>query len=318
MAVGSASSISIVLSDGDPDGIRTAEIGVSTIKVIAFRRNQLERACSEFGDYLPKCGVYLLYGQDEAENDVVYIGESEKVSSRLKFHKGNSKEPKDYWLDTVVIVSKDENLTKSHVRFIEAKLIAAVNQNVSWKLANNKLTNGNPPLAAKLPQAEIIKMREFIDQAKILTRMIGCDFFKATSGNLANAVADVAPIEASVSPEFRTSGLGYDAKAVVLGLSGDWVVKAMSRARITEANCLSNGVRKIREQLKAAGKLVESEGALIFQEDCLFKSPSTAANVVCGTMVNGRNAWKLENGIPYSQWESEQAGPLPDSNYEIE
>jgi hypothetical protein len=35
----------------------------------------------------------------------------------------NSKEAKDFWERTVVIVSKDENLTKSHVRYLESRLI---------------------------------------------------------------------------------------------------------------------------------------------------------------------------------------------------
>ena len=305
MSIGKASAISIVLSDGDPDGIRTAEIGISTTMVVAFRRSQLEKVCTQFGSDMKKPGVYLLYGQDpNTEADVVYIGESEDVASRLKNHNSNSKEPKDYWIDTVVMLAKGENLLKSHVRYVEAKLIAAANHNVVWKQANKQLVSGKPPKAATLPEAETIKMEEFIEQAKILVRTLGCDIFKATSGNLIKEQLVPAASETQDSPEFRYSGSGFDARAIVSGTSGDWIVKAFSRARAIETKALPNGVKKLRERLKAAGILVESGDALEFKQDCSFKSPSTAANVVAGTPTNGRLAWKLASGASYADWES--------------
>jgi hypothetical protein len=36
-------SINIFLLDGDPDGVKVAQIAMSTIQAIAFRRNQLRR-----------------------------------------------------------------------------------------------------------------------------------------------------------------------------------------------------------------------------------------------------------------------------------
>lgn len=305
MSIGKASAISIVLFDGDPDGIRTAEIGISTTMVIAFRRSQLEKVCTQFGSNMKKPGVYMLYGQDPiTDSDVVYIGESEDVTARLKNHNCNSNDPKNYWTDTVVLLAKGENLLKSHVRYVEAKLIAAANHNVVWKLANEKLVGGKPPKAATLPEAETIKMEEFIDQAKVLVRTLGCDIFKATSGNLIKEQLVPAASETQDSPEFRYSGSGFDARAIVSGTSGDWIVKAFSHARAIETKALPNGVKKLRERLKAAGVLVESGDALEFKQDCSFKSPSTAANVVSGTPTNGRLAWKLASGASYADWES--------------
>jgi hypothetical protein len=305
-----SSAISIVLSDGDPDGIRTAEIGVSSTKVIAFRRSQLEKVCANFSADLKNHGVYLLYGQDPiTEADVVYIGESQSVASRLKQH--NSKDQKDYWTDTVVMISQNDNLLKSHIQYIEAKLVSVVKHNVSWKLANEKLIGEKPQKAATLPQAETIKMRDFIDEATLLTRTLGCDVFKATTGNLIKQTADSASNITPDSPEFRHVGTGFDAKAVVSGASGDWIVKATSRARIIGTNALPNGVNKLRDRLKAAGVLVESNGYLEFKEDCSFSSASTAANVVGGTPINGRLAWKLASGANYAQWESSQAAIDP-------
>jgi hypothetical protein len=46
-----------------------------------------------------------------------YIGEAEIVRDRLKQHK-----TKEFWVFAIVLVSKDENLTKAHLRYLESRL----------------------------------------------------------------------------------------------------------------------------------------------------------------------------------------------------
>ena len=69
-------SINIFLLDGDPNGIRVAQMSMSTIQAIAFRRNQLGRVRSTFGE-IERPGVYVLLGADDADPDQVlaYLGE---------------------------------------------------------------------------------------------------------------------------------------------------------------------------------------------------------------------------------------------------
>ncbi len=50
---------------------------------------------------------------DSPTKDRVYVGEGDNVLTRLVKHEGD--ESKDYWTRSVVS-SKDENLTKAHVR----------------------------------------------------------------------------------------------------------------------------------------------------------------------------------------------------------
>lgn len=312
MSCNKARSIHIFLLDGDPDGVRMAQIAMSTIQAIAFPRSLFSRVKSEFKE-IKRPGVYLLLGSDPNDNDqrVAYVGESEDVAERLQFHSGNEKgkDKKEFWTDTIALISKDENLTKSHARHIEAKLISAANSNPRWKLTNAK----KPPVAGKLPKPDEAAMGEFIDQAKTLTGALGWDLFKATTGKL-------APTEANQgnnsnlpdSPEFYFSGTGFNATAIVNGTNGDWIVREKSTARLDMAKAMPNGAKKLREQLKETGKLIEVNGALRFQEDCLFTSPSTAACVVSGNSTNGRLAWKRNDGMTYSDWEIEQSKSISD------
>lgn len=78
-------SINIFLLDGDPNGIRVAQIMMSTIQAIAFRRNKLGEVRKTFPE-IERPGVYILIGEDESEPDrqLAYIGESEGVGDRLR------------------------------------------------------------------------------------------------------------------------------------------------------------------------------------------------------------------------------------------
>ena len=51
-------SINIFLLDGDPNGIRVAQIMMSTIQAIAFRRNKLGEVRKTFPE-IERPGVYM-------------------------------------------------------------------------------------------------------------------------------------------------------------------------------------------------------------------------------------------------------------------
>ncbi len=57
-------SINIFLLDGDPDGIRIAQISMSTIQAIAFRKLEMKQVRGTFPE-LARPGVYMLLGFDE-------------------------------------------------------------------------------------------------------------------------------------------------------------------------------------------------------------------------------------------------------------
>jgi hypothetical protein len=114
-------TIRIYLVDGVPTEILTAEIMNWTGKVIVSPRSQLDQLASR--PEAKRTGVYLLIGPDpeNTARDLVYVGEGDNVLNRLLKH--NKDEEKDFWSQTVLIISKDDNLTKSHVRFLESRLI---------------------------------------------------------------------------------------------------------------------------------------------------------------------------------------------------
>ncbi len=303
-----ATSIHIFLPDGDPDGVRMVQIAMSTIQAIAFRRSQFARVRNEFKE-ISRPGVYLLLGTnpDDPDSNIGYIGESYDIATRLKSHNSSNTTENnlEFWTDTIALVSKDDNLTKSHARYIEAILIKAASENNRWKLINGQ----QPTEAGKLPRPDEAAMDEFIEQSKTITGALGWDLFKPVTGHHLTAQADsiqsTGP-EILDSPEFSFSGGGFSAKAIVSGTTGNWIIKENSIAKLQAAPKIPKSAKKYRDQLLTDGILMGNSGGLVFSKDCSFKSSSIAASIVCGAAKAGPTAWKLPSNKTYADWEKEQ------------
>src|SRR5436305_9983610 len=111
-------SIRIFLKDGSVTGIKFCELVNHAILAVACPRNRLSELANEVEPNRP--GIYFLFGLDEESTQMkAYIGEAENVYNRLQNHSIN----KEFWNEVVFIVSKDENLTKSHVKYLESRLV---------------------------------------------------------------------------------------------------------------------------------------------------------------------------------------------------
>ena len=116
MALGK--SIRIYLADGSVAGIRRGEIVNWTGQAIACPRSRFPEL-KEWSEEAKRPGIYFLFGQnEESGQDAVYIGEAEIVLDRLYSHISG----KEFWTELIAFTSKDDNLTKGHVRYLESRL----------------------------------------------------------------------------------------------------------------------------------------------------------------------------------------------------
>lgn len=299
-------SIRIFLVDGTSSGVRTAELGLSTIKALVVPRASLSTASKRAE--MQKTGVYVLVGADSDSpgKRKVYIGEGDAIVTRLATH--NRDEAKDFWDECVLFVSKDENLTKSHVRYLEARLIALASEAKRATIANET----EPPAENRLPESDGVEMEEFISQARLLLGALGYDLFEpqtlpastASSVPLGNGVD--SPVSGS-APKFGYSGEGFNATCIVDVEAGQFIVAKDSLARKRETDSLTATYRNLRLQLIQSGVLVEANGASYrFEQDYSFGAPTAAAQVVSGSTVNGRYAWKTADGESLADWQNKQ------------
>lgn len=193
--------VKLFLVDGTPGGLTTAEITNWTGHVLSARRSDLADLLRR--EEAERTGVYLLLGEDEsAVGDTrCYVGEADVVATRLRSHAKD----KAFWNQVVVITSKDTNLTKSHGRYLESRLIELAAQ-----AGRVTLENGTAPPTPRLPEADASDMEYFLGQLQIVLPVLGVNAIRVRS-----ARTDAAQSTPSESPIFtlRNARQGVDASA---------------------------------------------------------------------------------------------------------
>ncbi|EIU1660865.1 GIY-YIG nuclease family protein [Pseudomonas aeruginosa] len=299
-------SLRLFLVDGTPNGLLTAEIMNWTGHVLTGPRSKLAELVQR-----PECartGVYFLVGPDP-DNSLrfrVYIGESDDVAKRLKSHnRPEEAGGKDFWERVCLVTSKDQNLTKAHVKYLESLLIG-----IAGNLGRCELVNGTAHEYVSLPESDRADMAFFLEQIRTVLPVLGFDFLRElTKPSAPAAVSTAAPV--SRSPRFvlelsrsRLSAQGQE-------IDGEFFVLKGSSAR-AEWVGTERGYQGLFKQLVDEGVLVADGGEhLTFSDDYAFSSPSAAAAVVCGRAANGRTSWLVEgSGQTYAAWQDSQLNGL--------
>ena len=288
-------SIRIYLSDGSVSGIRHAEIVNWTGQAISAPRISIKEL-KDWGESL-KPGVYFLFGVDEeTSDDAVYIGEAENVFNRLSSHIAN----KDFWNEVIFFTNKDENLTKSHVKYLESRLC-----DLTSKAGRYTLTNGNEPQVSVLPRGDRDAMEEFIDNIKTLLGVMGHRVLESYTESPGNSPTEPEQHNAEALPLF------LDIKKITakaLRTDEGIVVLSGSHAKRSATKSLAKGPREARDALIAKSVLVPEGDHFMFSKDHLFTSPSQAAAVIMGYPVSGPQYWKTKDGTTLK--EIEEALPI--------
>lgn len=297
-------SIRIFLADGTPGGLLTAEIVNWTGHVAAAPRSDLA-ALLQRPD-TARTGVYILLG-DDPENpggQLAYVGEGDDVSTRLKKHaQPYEKGGKDFWDRALVVTSKDSNVTKTHARYLESRLISLA------RLANRaRLDNGTAPPPIRMSEAEESDMESFISRVQIVLPVLGVNIFRSaiTIAKATNERAAVGPL--GDSPIFELRLRKDDLLAVAREVDGEFTVLAGSHVREKWIGSdHHDGYNILRDRLMHDSTILPAQdGRLQFTHDTVFSSPSAAAAVVVGRGANGRNDWRVQDtGISYGEWQNQ-------------
>ena len=304
-------SIRIYLADGSVSGIRHGEIVNWSGQAISCPRTKF----ADLKDWAEarRPGVYFLFGvDDDTGREVVYIGEAEIVTERVSSHISG----KDFWSDLVAFTSKDDNLTKGHVRYLEARLVQLASSAGRYVLKNA----ASPQLPA-LPRPDRDAMEEFIDNIRTLLGVLGHRALEPLTMRPApESIVTTTPVPSFSPPTpspvpsepanfyLRIGGLIASAIRTNEGI----VVLAGSDVASDVQASLSMGYRSLRDGLIASGVITQDGGKYKFTRDHLFPSPSQAAAVVVGYSINGRDAWKTKEGRTWGQVEEAAAKQLLD------
>ncbi len=290
--------VKLFLVDGTPGGLTTAEITNWTGHVLSARRSDLADLLKR--EEVQRTGVYLLLGDDETSlgDTLCYVGEADVIGTRLRHHANDP--AKGFWDRVVVITSKDTNLTKSHGRYLESRLIQ-----LAAKAGRVSLENGTAPPTPNLPEADASDMEYFIGQLQIMLPVLGVNAIRVRP---APSPQTADPVE---SPVFALSNAKSGVEARAQQIDGEFTLLTGSRVvptwhgigKATSTQKAYASYRARHEGLLADGSIVAENGVGLVTRDIVFSSPSTAGAVALGRSCNGRVEWVSPEGS-FGAWES--------------
>lgn len=285
--MGYGRTIRIYLADGSPTGIKHAELVNWTGQAVVCPRGRVSELSKWPESQRP--GVYILMGEDAtATKPLIYVGEAENVLLRLLSHvKG-----KEFWDQVVFFTSKDENLTKVHVKYLEARMVE-----LAHEAGRAALENGTTPQLPALPRSDRDAMEEYLEPARILLGALGFPLLQP----LVKKSPSTDKAESGTSGPLAAVRLHFDlpkrgVKAEGAATDEGFVVFAGSLGDGTVRESLQQGWRDLREELLAQGSIEVVGKQIRFAKDILFKSASAAASVTSGGVWNGRAGWKDAQG----------------------
>ena len=288
-------TIQLFLVDGTPTGLRKATIHGWT--GLIFVATGTTFAALTARPELDRTGIYILSGPDaEAVGGTrTYVGSANSVRERIK----QSAAQRDFWETAIAVTTSDDDLSKGHVEYLEARLIELAQ-------AANRVTldNGTSPAGQRrrLPEADQANMEQFLANLKIILPVVGLDLLKPQPRAVAQASTPVEQRTAHETTFEIRHKSGVNAEAVEE--DGEFVVLEGSQALMNMGHVMQS-YASLKDNLVKQGVLVPgSDGKYDFAKPYSFTSPSAAAAVVLDRNSNGRTEWKVKGDRrTYHDWQ---------------
>jgi hypothetical protein len=189
----------------------------------------------------------------------------------------------------VFFISKDENLTKAHVRYLEGRLIEQA------KLAGRALVMNGQASGSRLPESDREDMEIFLEKIHQLMPVLGADALLPI-GSVPKGHYEKQILICEIKGLKATGHLTPTGFVV---LKGSQAVHKERASAHQYPHTLAS-----RRTLIENGTLVENGDHSKFVRDSEFSSPSAAATVVYGGSANGLLAWKNESGKTIKELEA--------------
>lgn len=280
-------TVKILLIDGEPDGLRRAELGTWIGKAFVIPRKKLQDMRNQ-----PDCNkpaVYFLIGKEKEGGSrlTAYIGESENLHSRLIVQDNvRNKDFQDIWHIAIAFVSKDKTLTKTGAKYLESQCLEIAKQ-VEKQTDRFDLMNRKGSSKPSLPEFDRVILDEFLDNLKFLLTAVGYPLLQEiTSEKAGGDTSNHLFICRSSKAEARGC------------MTNDgFVVYKESTAAAKPVDSFKEKFQKEVTNLKAIGCLkYKDENHYVFVKNHVFSSPSRASSIVLGRNSNGRDDWETKEG----------------------
>lgn len=293
-------TIQLFLVDGTPSGLRKATIHGWT--GLVFVAGDAAFGTMTAREEMDRSGVYILTGPDVHESGRLraYVGSANSVRERIK----QSALKRDFWETAIAVTTSDDDISKGHAEYLEARLIE-----MATEAGRVVLDNATSPGAdrRRLPEADVANMEQFLANLRIILPVIGLEMLKPQpkAARQEQGSSDARTV-GEVRFEIRhKSGV----KAEAVEEDGEFVVLEGSEALVDTGYVHQQGYADLKRKLIADGVLGEGPvGRLVFVTPYTFRSPSAASAVILDRNSNGRTEWRVKGStLTYHDWQQAQA-----------
>lgn len=281
-------TIKLFLIDGDTNGRLTCELSNWTGKAYKIPRSSI-KICSDRPE-LQTTGVYMLLNKsaDLSEKGQIYIGEAEDIFKRLTQHV----KEKDFWNEAIVFISKDENLNKAHIKYLENRL-----HEIAFTANRYDLINTQKPTQSSISESDKAEMEEFLSNILTLISTLGYNTFEKIRQIDTKEQIDKEEDLFYISAVRGAIGIGKTT-------SEGFVVFENSQVADPVTNSYPRTMQKLRNTLISEGVIVKDKNRMMLKRDYLFSSSSSAAMIIMGRSANGLTEWKMKSGKTLQEYES--------------
>jgi len=197
---------------------------------------------------------------------------------------------KDFWNNITFFITKGENLTKAHIKYIEGRLIDIA------RSADRSIVMNSQGSGAKLPESDREEMEVFLGNMQQVLPVLGVEAFVLTS-----SIADEEQQEELLACNIKDlKAAGYLTPSGIVVLKGSQAVLEERESAKKWPSVLIQ-----RNKLIEEGVLISKNGAFVFTKDVEFSSPSSAAATIHGGSANGLTAWVNSKGKQLKQLQIE-------------
>lgn len=290
-------TIQLYLMDSVPKGRIKCTLANWTGIAYKIPRTELEKAKSI--DYLKQSGVYFLFStSDETQENIVYIGQAgtrkngEGILNRLQEHKRNP--DKDYWTEAVAFTTTNNTFGPTEISYLE-------NQFTKLAIDSKRyiVKNSNEPSLGHVTEEKESELEEYIDYAKIVIGALGYRIFEPIIESPEIITTVLAP-----TPEPLLSLILKQGKKEKIIAQGKQTNEGF--VIIKGSNIKSSTVKSVPTKALKDRERANLDDNFVLLEDMLFNSPSSAASFVTGYAINGKDAWKDEQGRSLNEIEKSE------------
>lgn len=292
----SGKTIKLYIMGEDKKNLKTAELSQWTGKAYIGERKHSK--IIQTIDELSAPGLYFLLSEDQTSlQKDIYIGEADEVNKRINNHYTG----KEWWEKFVIFISKDSNLTKAHVRYLEKKIFKIIKEN---DILFN-LKNSSEPTGSKLPDSDIDDLEEYsINLIYVLKNLGILDFAKISQKKSELSNYENYFYLNLTSDRIDEKGQILQAQMIPTE-NGYRLLKGSFIEKNERQSFSSKSYYSLRKKLENEKYFKETnfKGCLILNKDVDFNSASAAASVVKNRLTNGKKEWKDINGVSLDEVE---------------